>query len=423
MKKILIKQAGIVDPASKWHGKRVDVLIANERIEQIGNIDAKGEDFEIIEAANYYLSPGWVDMRASFWDPGHEYKEDINTGAEAAAYGGFTAVAVLPETEPRIATKAIVEYVISKGRDQVVEILPLAAISITKDGQDLTEMYDLVNAGAVGFSSGFKGIEDNGFLLRASQYGRELGKPIMVLAENRNIAGKGQVNEGLMSVQLGLKGNPAIAEETEVSTLLEVCRYTGAKMHFSCISTAKSAELIIEARKEGLDITADVSVHHLYFNENELINFDTNFKLRPPLRTENDQKALQRIVLENDFFGVVSDHTPHEKDRKKCEFEVAAFGATGLQTVFSQLLAIYGASNLDRIIEILAYRPCRIMQMKPVSIEDGQYAALTLFDPTHVWTLNDESNRSKSNNNPLWGQKLQGKAVAIINKGRLKALQ
>jgi dihydroorotase len=315
-----------------------------------------------------------------------------------------------------------VEYVISKGRSHVVEILPLAAISITKDGQDLTEMYDLVNAGAVGFSSGFKSVEDNGFLLRASQYGRELGKPIMILAENKNIAGKGQVNEGLMSVQLGLKGNPSIAEETEVSTLLEVCRYTGAKIHFSCISTAKSAELIIEARKEGLNITADVSVHHLYFNENELINFDTNFKLRPPLRTENDQRALQDIVFENDFFGVVSDHTPHEEDRKKCEFEVAAFGASGLQTVFSQLLAIYGVKNIDKIVEILAYRSCNIMQMKPVSIEEGQYAALTLFDPEQMWTLNNETNRSKATNNPLWGKELKGRAVAIINKGRLKAL-
>jgi dihydroorotase len=422
MNKILIKQAVIIDPASEWHEKRADVLIENGIIAKVGKVNAD-EDAEIIEAGNYYLSPGWVDMRASFWDPGHEYKEDIHTGADTAAYGGFTAVAILPETEPRIATKAIVEYVISKGRHHVVEILPLAAISQTKEGQDLTEMYDLVNAGAVGFSSGFKSVEDNGFLLRASQYGSELGKPVMVLAENKNIAGKGQVNEGLMSVQLGLKGNPAIAEETEVSTLLEVCRYTGAKMHFSCISTARSAELIVQARKEGLEITADISIHHLYFNENELINFDTNFKLRPPLRTERDQLALQKMLLEHDFFAVVSNHTPHEEDKKKCEFEMAAFGASALQTVFSQMLDIYGWQNIDKIVDILAYRPCRIMGMPAVSVKEGQYAALTLFDPERKWILNNDSNRSKAVNHPLWGKELAGKAMAIINKGRLKALQ
>lgn len=422
MNKILIKQAGIIDPASEWHAKRADVLIANGIIERIGELDAV-EGAEVIEARGYYLSPGWVDMRASFWDPGHEYKEDINTGAEAAAYGGFTAVAILPETEPRIATKAVVEYIISKGRRHVVEVLPLAAISLTKEGQDLTEMYDLVNAGAVGFSSGFKSVEDNGFLLRASQYGSDLGKPIMILAENKNIAGKGQVNEGLMSVQLGLKGNPAIAEETEVSTLLEVCRYTGAKMHFSCISTAKSAELIVQARKEGLDITADISIHHLSFNENELINFDTNFKLRPPLRTQEDQLTLQRMLLEHDFFAVVSNHTPHEEDKKKCEFETAAFGASALQTVFSQMLAVYGLKNIDKIVDILAYRPCRIMGMPTVTVQEGQYSALTLFDTEKKWTLNNESNQSKSTNHPLWGKELTGKAVAIFNKGKVKPLQ
>lgn len=422
MKDILIKGAEIIDPRSAYHRKKTDVLVSGHTIRQVGDINATGQE-DIYDGNGLFLSPGWIDMRANFWDPGHEYKEDINSGSEAAAYGGFTAVAILPETEPRIATKAIVEYIVSKARKQVIEILPLAGISITKDGQDLTEMYDLVNAGAAGFSSGFKSVEDNGFLLRASQYSRELGKPVMVLAENKNIAGKGQVNEGLMSVQLGLKGNPSIAEETEVNTLLEVCRYTGAKMHFSCISTAKSAALILQARREGLQITADVSIHHLYFNENELINFDTNFKLRPPLRTENDQRTLQDIVFENDCFGVVSDHTPHEEDRKKCEFELAAFGASALQTVFPQLLAIYGENNLDKIIEILAYRPCNIMGMQTVTIKEGQYAALTLFDPRRRWTLNNETNRSKATNHPLWGKELVGKAVAIFNKARVKALQ
>jgi dihydroorotase len=421
MKKILIRKATIVEPGSRLNGKQNDILVDSGIIWTIGE-ELESGDAEIIEAEGSFLSPGWLDLRANFWDPGHEYREGMESGIEAAAYGGFTGVALLPETEPRLSSKTGIEYVRNRAAGKAVNLYPLASISREKEGNDLSEMYDLAEAGASGFSSGYRPVSDHGFLTRALLYAGKLNKPFMLLPENRSLTGKGQINEGVISVQLGLSGSPALAEETEISSLISIAEYTGTPVHFSCISTRKGMELVIKAFENGLPVSASVSIHHLYFNEEDLLEFNTNLKLRPPLRTAEDQRFLQDALRKHRFVTVVSDHTPYEEDKKKCEFELAAYGTSGIQTCFSQLIRIYGSNQIDLIVDLLAVRTREIMGIAPVAITEGAAADLTLFDPEAVWMLNEKTNRSRSKESPLWNEEMQGKAVAILNGGILKRL-
>ena len=422
MTQIYLKNIKILDPGSEWHGKKAHVLIKDGRIDSISLIPLDVKGAETIEGENLFVSQGWVDLRANFCDPGFEYKEDILSGLESAAYGGFTGVAILPETEPALTSKSSIEYVLRKAEGNIVNLYPLAAISSSKDVESLTEMFDVQEAGAKGFSSGYKPVKDSGFLLRAMEYAGMTKLPLMVRPENPGIAGKGLVNEGAVSVRLGLKGIPSIAEESDINKILHLCEYTGQPIHLSCVSTKGGMQSIEKAHKDGLKVSADVSIHHLYFDEADLGMFDTRLKLRPPLRTAEDKKYLRKAVLNNDFVAVVSDHTPHEDDRKQCEFELASYGATGLQTVFSQMLEIYRDEKIDKIVEILTVRPRNIMNIAANSINKGSLANLTIFDTSKPWKLNEETNKSKSKNSPLWGKELKGKALAVINNGQIKKL-
>jgi len=423
MKSILLKNIIIVDPTSEWNGQKTSILIENGHITDINNEITIPSDTEIVEGANFYLSRGWVDLRANFCDPGFEYKEDIASGMETAAYGGFTGVAILPETEPILSSKSSIEYIISKAAGKIVDLYPLASVTSDKGQENLTEMYDAKDAGAMGFSSGYSPINNNGFLLRAMEYAGMTGLPLMVRPENKSISGKGMVNEGIMSVKLGLKGSPVIAEVTEINTVISLCEYTNKPIHFSCVSTREGLLAIEKAYETGLPVSADISIQHLCFSEEDVQMFDTNLKLKPPLRTKEDRKYLQDVVLRNKFISIVSDHNPHEEDKKRCEFELADYGAIGLQTLFSQMISIYGIKKLDNIIEILTLRPRKVLDLPYLPITIGSIANFTIFDPQKSWLYNDDSNKSKSRNSPVWNTKMAGKAVAIINNGQIKILK
>lgn len=422
MTQIYLKNIKIIDSGSEWHGKKAYVHIKDGKIESVSPIPLDIKNAVEVEGENLYVSQGWIDLRANFCDPGFEYKEDILSGLESAAYGGFTGVAILPETDPALVSKSSIEYVLRKAEGNVVNLYPLASISSSRENESLTEMFDVQEAGARGFSSGYKPVKDSGFLLRAMEYAGMTKLPLMVRPENPGIAGKGLVNEGVVSVRLGLKGIPSIAEESDINKILHLCEYTGQPIHLSCVSTKGGMAAIEKAHKEGLKVTADVSIHHLYYDEEDLGMFDTRLKLRPPLRTAEDKEYLRQAVLNNDFVAVVSDHTPHEEDRKQCEFELAGYGATGLQTVFSQLLHIFGNDKIDKIVEILTVRPGKIMNLTPNPITKDSIANLTIFDSSKSWTLNDETNKSKSKNSPLWEKELKGKAIAVVNNGHVKNL-
>jgi len=418
MKRILIKSAGIIDPNSPYNGQRKDILIENGIIKSIGeNISADGA--EAIGFENQNVSPGWFDMRANFWDPGKEYKEDIDSGSDAAASGGFTGVCLLPETEPAITAKSHVEYIRQKAARKITDIHVAASISTEKEGTTLTEMYDLVNAGAIAFSSGYRAVHDAGFLLRALLYTSNLNARLILFPQNGSLSARGVMNEGEINVQLGMKGIPAVAEEVEIQKIISLCRYTNTPVHITCISSQKSIALIESAKKEGLCITADVCIHNLYFTDRDLLNFDTNLKLRPPLRGEEDRKALRKAFEEGVIDSIVSDHTPHEFDSKICEFENAAYGATGLQTLFSQLCMTFSEDKMGRIIEALSIKPRQILGLAIPVIKENEKANMTVFDKNNIWILDEKTNKSKSKNSPLWGKELKGRSLAVVNKGEV----
>ncbi|MCX6351245.1 MAG: dihydroorotase, partial [Bacteroidetes bacterium] len=377
-------------------------------------------DAVLIEGKGLGASIGWADMRVNFADPGFEFKEDIDSGCEAAAFGGITTVGLMPETQPLVTTKSQVEYILNRSRDKVVNVLPFGRIA-NKDGC-LTEMVDMLNSGALSFTSGYKSISDEGFLLRAMLYAKSLNIRLAFFAENCGIAGIGVVNEGLVNVQLGLKGSPAFAEEVEVQKIISIAKYNGTPVHLSGISTKRAVELIAEAKRKGLDITAEVYINHLMFDESHIANFDTNLKLRPPLRTAEDKAALID-ALERGIIDIVSsDHSPHEEDAKHCEFDLASYGAIGTQTLFSQLIAVYGVQKIAFISNLLSARPRKVFGVEVPTIKEGNNAEITVFSATEKWTLNSKTNKSKAINTPLWGKELQGKAVALINKNQVKVL-
>ncbi len=419
MKRILIKSAEIIDPNSPCNGQRKDILIENGIITTVGE-GISSDGAEVVGFEGQQVSPGWFDMRANFWDPGKEYKEDIDSGSEAAAAGGFTGICLVPETEPAITAKSHVEYIRQKAAGKITDVHVAASISSEKEGTTLTEMYDLVNAGAIAFSSGYRAVHDAGFLLRALLYTSNLDARLILFPQNGSLSAHGVMNEGEINVQLGIKGIPAVAEEIEIQKIISLCRYTKTPVHITCISSQKSISLIEAAKNEGLPVTADVCIHNLCYTDNDLLNFDTNLKLRPPLRSEEDRKALKKAFEEGVIDTIVSDHTPHEFDSKVCEFENAAYGAIGLQTLFSQLCMRFRKGRMEFIINALAIKPRQILGLEIPVIKENEKANMTVFDRNTTWVLDEKTNKSKSKNSPLWGKELKGKALAVVNKGAIR---
>lgn len=423
MKKILLKSVEIFHPQSIHHNHTRNILIENGMISQISSDDiTEEEDVEIIHNEGAILSPGWFDLRVNFCDPGFEYRETIKTGSEAAAYGGMTGVGLTPATQPNINTKAHVEYVINEAKKHIVEIAPLAGLMKEGNDAELSEMYELNSAGAKAYSTGNKTLADSGLLLRAMMYGKSLNKPLMILPLNAKLANDGQMNEGLINIQLGLKGSPALAEETEVMNGIALAKYANAHLHFGGISTAKSFELIEKAVNEGLPVTADVSIHHLQFIDEDLLDFNTQLKFKVPLRNAMDRVALQQGLLKHDWLTVTSNHEPREEDRKKCEFELAAYGAIGAQTLFSQLIQIYPEGQWKKALEALIYKSRKILSLDIPDIKVGEEANFTLFNPSLKWRFDESTNKSKSKNSPLWKEELTGKAILLFNKSKMKYL-
>jgi dihydroorotase len=421
MKDIFIKDATIFDPGNPGHNLKSHLLIRNGLIEDIGEEIMPQGTTEVFDAGNMFLSAGWMDLRVDYCDPGHEHREDLVSGSNASAYGGFTSVGLMPDTDPPLYNKGQIEYILSNTRLNPVKIYPLGSLSVKNGSRELTEMYDLAYAGVSAFSSGRQAISDHGFLLRALDYASGVGKPVFLFPENSAVAGHGQINEGLINIQLGIKGSPIVAEEIEISNIIRLAEYSGTPVHISNITSARSVELISRAHESGLQITADVSIHHLQFTDGDLLNFNTNLKLRPPLRTIEDCEALQQAVLSMDYICITSSHTPLEEDKKKCEFEIAYYGAIGTQTLFSQLVSIFG-DNWMKAMPAIISRPRQILNLETPSLLKGSRAELTIFDPAETWTFNDSTNKSKSRNSPVWHRLLKGKAKAIFNNNTLKIL-
>lgn len=443
---ILLRSAHITDPQSAFNGLVRDVLIDNGLVRQIADSIEAPDGCQIVERPNQHVSPGWVDMRVLAGDPGFEHKEDITSVCRAAAAGGFTDIVVLPNTQPVVDSKDTLGYVRRMAEGQPVAVHPIAAITKGTKGEDFADMIDLHHAGAIAFSDGEHPLQNADLLLKTLQYLRPFGGLLMNRPEETGLTRFGQMHEGVQSTLLGLKGMPALAEEIMVERDLRLLAYVldgGGRMatgegpivenpalhpspfalhnspllHFSCLSSAQSVNLIREAKERGLPVSCDVAAHQLVFDDSAMAGFDTNLKVNPPFRSRADVVALWAGLSNGTIDAIVSDHSPQDDESKQIEFDQAEFGITGLETVFGAIMTHNAGLTLSQLISVLAINPRRILRLPAVTVAEGQLAIFTLFDPTAEWTF--ERSKSKSKNSPFLGQQLTGQVLGTIRAGRL----
>lgn len=415
----LIKSAKIISPNSSLHLKTQDILINNGKIATIATT-IESSNAKIIKHKNLHVSTGWVDLHTNLQDPGYEVKEDISSAISAAAAGGFTKIAISPLSSPIRDSKAQIEYVLNSSKGKAVTLLPYGAVSKGAQGKELAELYDMKQSGAVAFFDGKNSISNPNLLNRALLYTQAFEGLVINFPHTKELAYKGVMNEGVSSTNLGLKGIPEIAESTMVSRDLHLLTYTNGKLHFNCISTAESLELIKTAQKNNLNVTCDVASYSLLLSDDELNSFDSRFKTLPPLRDKNCIKKLIKAVKQGTIKAVCSDHLPEDIESKKKELDHAAFGIINLQTSFAAAnTALKGEIELTKIIDLFTTGPSEILGLKKVKIEEGEKANLTLFSPDEEFTLTKEMVKSKSKNSPFFGRKLNGKVVGIVNNGKV----
>ncbi|MEQ8904881.1 dihydroorotase [Ekhidna sp.] len=408
---LLLKNVHVLDPNSPAHTKQADILIESGKITSLKGKSAK----KVIDLKGKMVSCGWMDLNAQFSDPGNEHREDISSGSDSAQAGGFTDVCLTPDTNPPIQTKSDVNYLIKKSSD-FLDIHPVAAISESLRGENLSEMLDLHDAGAVGFSDGDNPVWNTELLLKALQYTNDIGVPIIQNARDINISSKTHMHEGRVSTHLGLRGEPTLSEELTIQRDIEILKYSGGRLHFTKVTSAKGVDLIKKAKKAGLAITCDVGIHHLIFTEDSLVDFDTNLKSLPPFRTEADRKALIKGVKEGTIDAICSNHRPYDQECKQLEFDLADPGSISLQTFYPVLLKLSKEIPMETLIERIVNGPRKVLGWTEVKIDEGEEAKLTIFDPNTSWILNDQSNMSKSRNSPFWNQELTGKVIGTINR-------
>jgi len=412
---ILLRQVRIIDPSSPFHQQKVDILIQNGFISQIGSVETKaGKEIAI---DGLCVSPGWTDVFAHFCDPGFEFRETLETGSAAAANGGYTDVMILPNTAPVLHNKSGIEYIVQKSKSLPVTIYPIAAITKNTEGKELAEMYDMHASGAIAFSDGVCTLQSSGILLKALQYIKAIDKTIIQIPDDKAISATGLMNEGIISTQLGLPGKPAIAEELMIQRDIELAKYTGSKIHITGVSTAKSIELIKQAKAEDIAVTCSVAPYHLFFSDRDLEQYDTNLKVNPPLRTQEDVAALKNAVLDGTVDCIATHHLPQDTDHKVVEFEYAGYGMLGLETAFAVVRTCLPELSIERLVELLSFNPRKIFDLPSVSIKENEKASISLFLPDAKWIVGDL--HSKSKNSPFPGKELTGKPMGIINKDNL----
>ncbi len=411
--KTLIKNARIIDSKSEFHLKKMDILVEDGSILEIGTqiiVDAE----MIIEDSDLHVSIAWTDMHANFCDPGFEHKEDIQSGCKAALAGGFANVLTMPLTFPITHNKAQIEYQKNRAQNTGVNLLPAGTITFEANGVDLSEMYDMYLSGAIAFTDDKNTLTNPDVMRRALYYSKQFNGLVISVPNDKKITREGQMNEGIMSTQLGLKGMPTLAEDLLVVRDLYLAEYCEAPIHFSCVSSAHAIDLIRKAKAKGQAVTCDVAFYSLCLNDSLLEEFDTNYKLSPPLRTEENRMALIKGLIDGTIDAIVSDHTPQNIEEKECEFDHAAFGMAGIETVFSALNHFIGSDvNMETLIEKLSYGPNEILKIQSPSISNGsKNVKLTCFSPSKKVVYSRL--KSKSENNPFLNIELKGCVIDVI---------
>ena len=407
---ILIKSATIIDSKSEFHNTTQDLLIENGVITKISRSIKNPENYKEIKLDNLHISQGWFDSSVSFGEPGYEERETIENGLKTAAYSGFTSVAVNSNTNPIIDSNSNITFLNSKANNNAVSLLPIGALTIGSKGEYLAELYDMSTAGAVAFYDYKKPISNPNLMKIALQYASNFDGLVCSFPQENKISGQGVMNENITSTRLGLKGIPALAEELQVARDLFLLEYTGGKLHISTISTATSVALIREAKKKKLNITCSVAIHNLYFTDDVLTDFNTNYKVLPPLRTQSDIDALIEAVKDGTIDMVTTDHNPIDIEEKKIEFDHANYGTIGLESAFGALQKIF---TTKKTIDVLTKGKIRFgFEHTPINI--GSSANMTLFNPDTKYTFSKKYMVSRSKNSIFENESLKGKAYGII---------
>ncbi|HET9057047.1 MAG TPA: dihydroorotase [Chitinophagaceae bacterium] len=414
---ILIKGARITDVHSPYNGKIKDIFIETGVIKQIANAISTKADV-VIDKKECYVSPGWVDLFAHFCDPGKEYKESLESGALAAAAGGFTEVLVIPNTLPSIHTKSEVEYIVQKSKPLPVTIHPMGAVTRNTEGKDLAEMYDMYNSGAKAFGDGTSCIQSAGLLIKALQYVKTINSVIIQLPEDKSIGTNGLMNEGITSTRMGLPGKPAIAEEIIIARDIKLARYAESKLHFTGVTTKKSLEYVKRAKDGGIKVSCSITPYHLFFCDEDLPSYDTNLKVNPPLRTKEEMMALREALKSGVVDCIATHHQPQHWDDKTCEFEYAQNGMIGLETAFAVTNSLE-LLPIEEWVQMMAVNTRNIIGLPVPEIKEGEKANLSLFNPTEKFEFSQSMIKSKSKNSPFIGRELKGKVIGIINKDNL----
>jgi len=419
---LLLRGGTLLDPETGTT-RSADLLIRDGTIRAIGPDLSPDDAPPVYDATDTFISPGWMDMHVHLREPGFEHKETIATGTAAAAAGGFTAVACMPNTEPPLHTRDVVEFVRERAAGAPVDVHPIGCVSKERKGEELAELADLEAGGAVAFSDDGAPVHHAGLMRRALEYSTMLDRPIINHMEAPGLNPNGQMHEGEVSARIGLDGIPGLADDVMIARDVELAAFTGGHVHVAHISTARGVELVRRAKARGLPVTAEVCPHHLALTDAavERSGFDTHTKMHPPLRSAEDVAALKQGLTDGTIDALCTDHAPHADFEKDVEFVAAPFGITGLETAWGLVgreLIEPGVLSVVEAVRALTMAPRRILRLEPPVLEEGAPASLTVFDASTRWTFTDEHVHSKSRNTPFLGEPLVGRPWAIYNDGQ-----
>ena len=419
---LLLNSVTVSDTTSKYFNSKVNILIDSKGyIKKISKNNISDKVKKVVDLEGLYISESWFDFNANFCDPGYEYKENLKSGVHVAINSGFLDVLITPNTNPIIQTKADVSYIQEKSLNNFCEIHPSAAISKNFNGKDLNDIIDLHNSGVKAFTNSYSCKESSEMIMNSLLYLNQIDTLLLTKPKDRSFS-DGVVNNGYYSNTVGLKGIPRISESIAVERDLSILEYVGGKIHFSGISTKESVSIIRDAKTKKLNVTCDVPIHNLILDDSNVVSFDPNYKVDPPLRTKEDIDALIEGINDGTIDIIASHHEPQDIDTKKCEFEKANFGVISLQTFFSNIVQLSRRIPLENLIKTFSTNPKKILGVETYSVVEGSKASFTVFDPDGSWDYNENSNLSKSINSPWLNWSLKGKVKAVIKDNRIKEI-